>query len=94
MPYQIIITTDAEAELRALPVRAQRMIEAAVPARLVKLPTMPPRAVKRLRPNPLAELELRVRDLRVLYNVERTELPRSGRFSDQVPPAQVAEKTP
>jgi hypothetical protein len=27
-------------------------------------------AIKRLRPNPLAEFELRVGDIRVLYNVE------------------------
>lgn len=32
------------------------------------------RAIKRLRPNPLAEYELRVGDLRVLYNVEGSDV--------------------
>ncbi len=35
---------------------------------------LPTRALKRLRPNPLAEFELRVGDLRALYNVEGPEL--------------------
>lgn len=39
-------------------------------ARLRDQPTVPTKAIKRLRPNPLKEFELRVRDLRVLYNVE------------------------
>ena len=34
----------------------------------------PTRGIKRLRPNPLAEFELRVGDLRVLYNVEKSEV--------------------
>ncbi len=34
---------------------------------------MPTKAIKRLRPNPLAEFELRAGDLRVLYNVEEDE---------------------
>ena len=37
-------------------------------------PTTPPRAIKRLRPNPLAEYELRAGSLRVLYNVEGSEV--------------------
>lgn len=35
---------------------------------------MPTKAIKRLRPNPLAEFELRAGDLRALYNVEREEV--------------------
>jgi hypothetical protein len=35
---------------------------------------MPAKAIKRLRPNPLAELELHAGDLRVLYNVEGEEV--------------------
>jgi hypothetical protein len=34
----------------------------------------PTKAVKRLRPNPFAEFELRVGDLRVLYNIEGAEV--------------------
>lgn len=66
------MTAVAEAQLRSLPVREQRIVEAAVLARLQETPTTPTRAIKRLRPNPLAEYELRVRDLRVLYNVEES----------------------
>ena len=39
-------------------------------AKLTDQPTLPTKAVKRLRPNPIAEFELRVGNLRVLYNVE------------------------
>ncbi len=74
MAFQIAITADAESQLRALPVREQRILEAAITVRLQDRPTTPTRAIKRLRPNPLAEYELRVGDLRVLYNVEGNEV--------------------
>ena len=74
MAFQITITEDAEYHLRALPVREQRILEAAILARLQGRPTTPTRAIKKLRPNPLAEFELRVGDLRVLYNVEGLEV--------------------
>jgi mRNA-degrading endonuclease RelE of RelBE toxin-antitoxin system len=74
MAFQITITSEAESQLRALAVREQRMIEAAILARLVEQPTTPTRAIKRLRPNPLAEFELRAGDLRALYNVEGSEV--------------------
>ena len=70
MAFQIQITADAESQMRALPVREQRILEAAIMVRLQDQPTTPTRAIKRLRPNPLADYELRVGDLRVLYNVE------------------------
>ena len=68
------ITADAEKQLRALPLREQRMIETAVVGRLQDDPRTPTRAIKPLRPNAFAEFELRVGDLRVLYNVEQTEV--------------------
>jgi mRNA-degrading endonuclease RelE of RelBE toxin-antitoxin system len=74
MAFQITITADAESQLRALSVREQRVLEAAIQARLLHQPSTPTKAIKRLRPNPLAEFELRVGDLRVLYNVEGTEV--------------------
>jgi len=70
MPYEITITDEADSHLHALPVREQRVLEAAISARLRDNPTKPTKAIKRLRPNPLVEYELRVGDLRVLYNVE------------------------
>jgi mRNA-degrading endonuclease RelE of RelBE toxin-antitoxin system len=74
MAYQITITRDAEKQLRALSVREQRILEAAVVTRLQNQPTTPTRAIRRLRPNPFAEFELRVDDLRILYNVEDAEV--------------------
>jgi mRNA-degrading endonuclease RelE of RelBE toxin-antitoxin system len=72
--YQLTITSEAESQLRSFPVRQQRLIEAAIRARLLHLPTVISRAVKKLRPNPLVQFELRAGDLRVLYNVEGNEV--------------------
>lgn len=74
MAYQITITEDAEAQLQALPARHQRLLQAAIVSRLLHQPTVPTRAIKRLRPNPFAEFELRVGDQRILYNVEGEEV--------------------
>lgn len=74
MAFEITITEDAESQMHTLPVREQRMLEAAIVARLRDQPTSITKAIKRLRPNPLAEFELRVGDLRVLYNVEEREV--------------------
>jgi mRNA-degrading endonuclease RelE of RelBE toxin-antitoxin system len=74
MAFEITITADAESQWSALPVRDRRRLEAAIRARLVHQPTTSTKAIKRLRSNPYAEFELRVGDLRVLYNVEGTEV--------------------
>jgi mRNA-degrading endonuclease RelE of RelBE toxin-antitoxin system len=74
MPYQITITEDADRQFRALPVRDQRILEAAILSRLQDQPLTPTKAIKRLRPNPLAEFELRAGDLRALYNMEGNEV--------------------
>jgi mRNA-degrading endonuclease RelE of RelBE toxin-antitoxin system len=74
MPFKITITEDAERQFRSLPVRDQRNLEAAILSRLEHRPSTPTKAIKRLRPNPLAEFELRAGDLRALYNVEGEEV--------------------
>jgi len=74
MPFKITITEDADRQFRSLPVREQRILEAAIQSRLLHQPTTPTKAIKRLRPNPLAEFELRAGDLRALYNVEGDEV--------------------
>jgi mRNA-degrading endonuclease RelE of RelBE toxin-antitoxin system len=74
LAYKIAITAEAESHLHSLPKREQGMLEAAIEARLLQDPTTPTRAIKRLRPNPLAEFELRVGDLRALYNVEGSDV--------------------
>ncbi len=70
MPFKLNITEDAERQLRSLPVRDQRILETAILARLEHQPTTPTKAIKRLRPNPFVEFELRAGGLRALYNVE------------------------
>jgi mRNA-degrading endonuclease RelE of RelBE toxin-antitoxin system len=72
--FRITITDEADTHLRSLPVREQRLIEAAVTSRLLHQATTTSKAVKRLRPNPFAEFELRAGPLRVLYNVEGDEV--------------------
>jgi mRNA-degrading endonuclease RelE of RelBE toxin-antitoxin system len=74
MPFKITITDEADRQLRSLPARDQRILEAAIISRLEHQPTALTKATKRLRPNPLAEFELRVGDLRALYNVEGEEV--------------------
>jgi mRNA-degrading endonuclease RelE of RelBE toxin-antitoxin system len=71
MAFHITITDEADAQLEVLSAREQRILEAAVSTRLREQPTVPTKANRLLRPNPLAEFELRVQDLRVLYNVDR-----------------------
>jgi mRNA-degrading endonuclease RelE of RelBE toxin-antitoxin system len=66
MPFSITITEDADRQYRSLRVREQRVLEAAIQSRLEHEPTKPSKAIKRLRPNPLAEYELRAGDLRAL----------------------------
>ena len=61
-------------QLRYLPEREQRILEAAIVSRLEHEPTTPTKAIKRLRPNPFAAFELRAGDLRALYNVEEDEV--------------------
>lgn len=74
MPFKITITEDADRQFRLLPARDRRILEAAILARLEHQPTAPTKAVKRLRPNRLAEFELRAGNLRALYNVEGDEV--------------------
>ncbi len=71
MPFRITITEDADRQFRSLPVREQRILEAAIQSRLEHQPTTPTKAIKRLRPNSLAEFALRAGDVRALYNVAR-----------------------
>jgi hypothetical protein len=68
MPFKITITEDADRQFRALAVREQRILEAAILSRLEHQPITVTKAVKPLRPNPFAEFELRAGDLRALYN--------------------------
>lgn len=74
MPYAITISDRADRQLRAMPARDRRVIEDGIFDRLSDRPTEPTRAVKRLRPNPVAAFELRLGDLRVLYTVTGSDV--------------------
>jgi mRNA interferase RelE/StbE len=74
MAYRISITEEAETQLQSLSAREQQILAAAIQSRLLHQPNTPTRAIKRMRPNPLAEFELRVGNLRALYNVEGDEV--------------------
>jgi mRNA-degrading endonuclease RelE of RelBE toxin-antitoxin system len=74
MAFQITITEDADRQFRSLPARDQRTLKTAIAARLEHQPTAVSKAIKRLRPNPLAQYELRAAGLRALYKVEGNEV--------------------
>ena len=74
MAFQITITEEAEEQFHALAARERRTLQDASSARLIDQPTSESKAIKRLRSNSLAEFELRVGDLLVLYNVEGEEV--------------------
>jgi hypothetical protein len=74
MLFQITITEEADRQFRYLRVREQRILEGVIRSRLQHQPTTTTTAIKRLRPNPLAEFELRAGNLRALYNVEGDEV--------------------
>ena len=74
MAHTVLITAVAERQLRRLPVRDQRILLTAIRTRLVDHPSVVSNAIKKLRPNPLAQWELRVEHWRVLYNVVGNEV--------------------
>jgi mRNA-degrading endonuclease RelE of RelBE toxin-antitoxin system len=74
MSFRITVTEEADRQFQWLSAREQSVLEAAISSRLQYQPTTLSKSVKRLRPNPLAEYELRVGSLRVLYNVEGDEV--------------------
>jgi hypothetical protein len=59
MAYKITITEDADRQFRSLTARQQRILETAILSRLKDKPTIETNAIKLLRPNPLAQFELR-----------------------------------
>ena len=70
MAYEIRFASSAKHQLRAFGVRERAVIVAAVEIELAHEPLTETRNRKRLRPNPIAPWELRVRDMRVFYEVD------------------------
>ena len=70
MPYEIRFASSAKRHLQEFTVGERAVIVAAVETRLSHEPLVETRHRKRLRPNPIAPWELRVRDMRVFYEID------------------------
>ena len=70
MAYEIRFASSAKRQLRAFRVGERVMIVDEVETQLAHEPLVETRNRKRLRPNPIAPWELRVRDRRVFYEVD------------------------
>ncbi len=68
--FQIEFTPEAREDLRLLRVYDQRRVIEAVEAQLRHQPAQETRNRKRLRPNELAEWEVRIAAFRVFYDVD------------------------
>ena len=68
--FQIEFTPEAIDDLRAMRKYDQQLIIAGIESQLPHQATHPTRNRKQLRPNQLAEWELRIGDFRVFYDVE------------------------
>jgi mRNA-degrading endonuclease RelE of RelBE toxin-antitoxin system len=68
--YEIRFASSAKHQLRAFDVRDRSLIVAAIEARLSHEPLRETRNRKHLKPNPIAPWELRVRNIRVFYEVD------------------------
>ena len=71
MAYEIRFASTAKRHLQKFPVGERAVIVAAVETQLSHEPLVETRNRKRLRPNPIAPWELRVRSLRVFYEVDQ-----------------------
>ena len=69
MAFQIRFSPEVREHLKSLSRREQQIVLDEVSKQLQNEPGVPTRNRKRLRPNPLAPWELRVGDLRVLYDI-------------------------
>ena len=67
--YTIELTRDALDDMKSLRKHQQRALLDGIDEQLRREPTVEARNRKRLRPNPVAEWELRLGNLRVFYNV-------------------------
>lgn len=70
MPFQINLTTDAEADLAHFKAQEQRVILDGIELHLRLEADQESKRRKQLRPNPIAPWELRIDKYRVFYDVE------------------------
>ena len=76
MAYVIEYSPEAEAHLRLLAARRQKIVLDSVDRQLINQPNLETRNRKPMRPNPVAPWELRIGELRVYYEVEEEPRPR------------------
>ena len=69
MPYRIRFSPESQVHLSALTARDKGIIAHAIDSQLRHQPTVETRNRKRLRPNELAQWELRVGEFRVYFRV-------------------------
>ena len=72
--FQIEFTPEALSDLQLFRVYEQRQIIEAIETQLSYQPTQPTRNRKQLRPNNLAEWELRIDNIRIFYDVDTRSL--------------------
>ncbi len=72
--YRIAFTPEAIGDLDELRPYDARKVIAEIEMQLVRDPAIPTRNRKRLRPNQLAEWELRIGDFRVFYDIVENDL--------------------
>ncbi len=70
MPFEIILTEEALEDLQQFKKHKMQRIGEAIENQLIFQPGHETRNRKKLRPNPLAEWELRVGDFRVFYVID------------------------
>ena len=68
--FEIKFTEQAIADLKLLKKAERRSIMSELEANLIKEPAVETRNLKKLRPNQLAEWELRLGDFRIFYDVD------------------------
>jgi mRNA-degrading endonuclease RelE of RelBE toxin-antitoxin system len=73
MSFQVRFTPRASDELRSFRKNEQKQILEAIKTQLLHEPMFVTRNRKTLRPNELAEWELRIGDFRVFYDVDEAE---------------------
>ncbi len=69
MTFALVLTPSASADLARLRKHEQQRIRAALEEKLAHQPLHETKNRKKLRPNPLADWELRVGEFRVFYDV-------------------------
>ncbi|NEP14567.1 MAG: hypothetical protein F6K14_31090 [Symploca sp. SIO2C1] len=75
MPYQILLSEEAEIHLQFLTARDQRIVIDGIEDQLLYQASVPTRNRQPMRPNDIATWKLRIGNLRVYYDIEEEPEP-------------------